>query len=79
MRRAMKDGSGAIEGCEPCQVGDQAALSGFLDVPQGRLSGACGTVSVCRELFDLMVYGLIRVLEQSGLACCHAMPAFYDF
>ena len=68
MRRAMKDGSCAIGGCEPCQVGDQAALSGFLDVPQGRLSGACGTVSVCRELFDLMVYGLIRVLER-GRAC----------
>ena len=27
----------AIFGCEPCQVGDQAALSSFEDVPQGRL------------------------------------------
>ena len=39
----LKNGSCAIEGCEPCQVGNQAALSGLLDVPQGCLFGAGGT------------------------------------
>ena len=70
MRLALKDGSCAIGGCEPCQVGDQAALSGFPDVPRGCLSGVGGTVSVCRKAFDLMVYGLIRALEFLMRAVC---------
>ena len=38
--KALKDGSCAISGCEPCQAGDRAALSGLADVPRGCLSGA---------------------------------------
>ena len=34
----LKDGSCAIGGCEPCQVGNQAALSGLADVPLRCLS-----------------------------------------
>lgn len=35
--KTLKDGSCAIESCEPCQVGDQAALSDEPNVPRGRL------------------------------------------
>jgi len=44
----LKDGSCAIGGCEPCQVGNQAALSGLADVPRGCLSGAKETVNACK-------------------------------
>ena len=37
LTEALTDESCAIVGCESCQVGDQAALSSFEDVPQGRL------------------------------------------
>ena len=79
MRLALKDGSCAIGGCEPCQVGDQAALSGFPNVPRGCLSGVGGTVSVCRGLFDSLVYGLIRALELfcGLLRATAAEPAFF--
>ena len=33
----LRNGSCAIGHREPCQVGDQAALSGYPDVPRGRL------------------------------------------
>ena len=33
----LTSGSRAIGSCEPCQVGNQAALSGEPDVPRGRL------------------------------------------
>ena len=46
----LKDGSCATRGCEPCQVGDQAALSGLSGVPQGCLSGAEGAVNVCKRI-----------------------------
>ena len=46
----LKDGSCATRGCEPCQVGNQAALSGLSGVPQGRLSGAEGAVNVCKGI-----------------------------
>ena len=46
----MMDGSCAIRGCEPCQVGNQAALSGLSGVPRGSLSGADGTVNVCKGI-----------------------------
>ena len=36
----LTDESCAIVGYEPCQMGDQAALSGFDDVPQECLSRA---------------------------------------
>ena len=53
----MKNGSYATRGCEPCQVGNQAALSGLSCVPQGGLSGAEAAVTVCRCIFDGGVYG----------------------
>ena len=54
----MKGGSCAIERCEPCQVGNQAALSRLLDVPRGRLPGAVGYEDHVKVMFDLKVYGL---------------------
>ena len=80
MRLTLKDGSCAIGGCEPCQVGDQAALSGFPDVPRGCLSGVGGTVSVCRGLFDSVVYGLIRALELflRAFACHRGRARFFS-
>ena len=56
----LKNGSCAIEGREPCQVGNQAALSGLFDVPQGCLFGADVAVTVCKRTFDLRAYGSIR-------------------
>ena len=55
----MKDGTCAIGAREPCQVGDQAALSGVADVPQGRLSGVFGPYFRMYHLFEFAVYGLI--------------------
>ena len=49
----MKGGSCATRGCEPCQVGNQAALSGLSRVPQGRLFGADVVVNVCKGIIDL--------------------------
>ena len=46
----LKDGSCATRGCESCQVGNQAALSGLSGVPQGRLSGAEEAVNVCKDI-----------------------------
>ena len=34
----LTDGSCAINGFEPCQAGDRAALRGMFDVPRGCLS-----------------------------------------
>ena len=66
----LKDGSCAIGGCEPCQVGNQAALSGLSDVPQERLSGADVAVTVCKDTFDFWVYGSIRGTDsQCNLRC----------
>ena len=59
----MKDGSCAMRGREPCQVGNQAALSGLPCVPQGCLSGAEGAVTVRKDIFDKRVYGSIRHIE----------------
>ena len=56
---ALTDESCAIVGCEPCQVGDQAALSSFDDVPQGCLSRADDKGKHMEGLFDLRVYDLI--------------------
>ena len=55
----LKDGSCAIRGCEPCQVGNQAALSSLSGVPQGCLFGADEAVTVCKGLFDKKEYGSI--------------------
>ena len=59
----LKNGSCATRGCEPCQVGNQAALSGLLRVPQGCLFGAEAAVTVCKGIFDGRVYGSIRRTE----------------
>ena len=53
----MKDGSCAMRGREPCQVGNQAALSGLSGVPRGSLFGADVTVTVCKGILDGGVYG----------------------
>ena len=55
----LKNGSCAIEYREPCQVGNQAALSGDFDVPQGSLFGAETTVNVHKSTVDDGVYDLI--------------------
>ena len=46
----LKNGSCAIRGCEPCQVGNQAALSGLSGVPRGSLFGAEVAVNVCKRI-----------------------------
>ena len=46
----LRSGSCAIGNCESCQVGNQAALSGLSGVPRGSLSGANGTVNVCKSI-----------------------------
>ena len=55
---ALKNGSCAIDGCEPCQAGNRAALSSMFDVPQGRLFRVECTVNAYMSIFDLKVYGL---------------------
>ena len=59
----MKDGSCAIRGCEPCQVGNGAALSGLSGVPQGCLFGAGAVVNACKGFFEGEVYGSFRHSE----------------
>ena len=59
---ALKNGSCAIDGCEPCQAGNRAALSSMFDVPQGRLFRVECTVNAYISIFDLKVYGLISHL-----------------
>ena len=49
---ALKDGSRAIDGCEPCQAGNRAALSSMFDVPQGRLFRVEGAVNAYIFIFD---------------------------
>ena len=55
----LKNWSCAIENREPCQVGNQAALSGNFDVPQGSLFGAKAVVNAHRSTVDHGVYDLI--------------------
>ena len=59
----LKDGSCAIRGCEPCQVGNGAALSGLSGVPRGCLSGAEKAVNACKGFFEEEVYGSFRHSE----------------
>ena len=59
MPAALKSGSCAIGSCEPCQVGNQAALSNKPDVPRGRLLGAERYGVRVGVTFDFKVYGLI--------------------
>ena len=65
----LKDGSCAIRGCEPCQVGNGAALSGLSGVPQGCLSGAENAVNACKSFFDREVYGSLRPSENIWRVC----------
>ena len=55
----LKNGSCAIRGCEPCQVGNGAALSGLSGVPRGCLSGAERAVNACKSFIEGEVYGSI--------------------
>ena len=59
----LKGGSRAIGGREPCQVGDQAALSGLTDVPRGCLPGAGYGVTVRKRGFEGRKYGSFRYIE----------------
>ncbi len=65
----LKNGSCAIRGCEPCQVGNGAALSGLSGVPQGCLFGAEMAVNACKSSFEGEVYGSIRHSEGFLSAC----------
>ena len=58
LTEAMTDESCAIVGCEPCQMGDQAALSSCDDVPRERLSRADVIGKRMEGCFDLWVYDL---------------------
>ena len=64
---ALKNWSCAIENREPCQVGNQAALSGAFDVPQGRLFRASATVNACGSIVEIWVYDLIYRLSREGV------------
>ena len=55
----LMNGSCAIGNCEPCQVGDQAALSGCDDVPRECLSRADVKGTRMEGHFDSWVYDLI--------------------
>ena len=64
----LKNWSCAIKNREPCQVGNQAALSGAFDVPQGSLFGARSAVNAWSDTVDLTVYDLIDRLSM-GVMC----------
>ena len=53
----LKGGSRAIEYREPCQVGNQAALSGEFGVPWSSLPGAAAAFNACKVLFDFKAHG----------------------
>ena len=55
----LKNWSCAIGNREPCQVGNQAALSGALDVPRGCLFGAKTAVNAWKGIVEGEVYDLI--------------------
>ena len=59
----LKNGSCAIKNREPCQMGNQAALSGAFDVPQGRLFGAGDAVNACNGIVEFSVYDLLYRLS----------------
>ncbi len=64
----LKNGSCAIVNREPCQVGNQAALSGAFGVPQGSLFGAGSAVNACNGIVDSSVYDLI-LRPNDGVMC----------
>ena len=69
---ALKNGSCAIRGCEPCQVGNEAALSGLSGVPQGCLFGAEIAVNACKDSIEREVYGSFRRSEDIFYLCAYA-------
>ena len=75
----LKDGSRAIGSREPCQVGNQAALSGSAGVPRGRLSRgqiltyACGRCSI----LDVWPYYVSSRLVFYGKAVFFVYLALY--
>ena len=76
----LKNGSCATRGCEPCQVGNQAALSGLSGVPRGSLFGVEVAVTVCRGIFEVRVYGSIRrneIKRVCGSTFCVPLRAFF--
>ena len=66
----LKNGSCAIRGCEPCQVGDQAALSSLSGVPQGCLFGANGAVNVCKSISKERCMVLFDVSKKQKQCVC---------
>ena len=66
----LKNGSCAMGNREPCQVGNQAALSGPSHVPQGRLFGAETAVNACNVIDDYRVYDLIGRPSCGGVSVC---------
>ena len=66
----LKNGSCAIRGCESCQVGNGAALSGLSGVPRGCLFGAEMAVNACKGFFEGEVYGSIRHSEIFNMRVC---------
>ena len=67
----LKNWSCAIESREPCQVGNQAALSGDFDVPQGSLFGAGTDLSAHESTVENGVYDLIgRLSRRKGVNAC---------
>ena len=72
----LKNGSYATRGCESCQVGNEAALSGLSGVPQGRLFGAGAMVNACKSSFEGEVYGSFRHLEDLFF-CAYAENLVY--
>ena len=70
-RFVLKDWSCAIRNREPCQVGNQAALSGIFDVPQGSLFGAETVVNAHKRTVENGVYDLIgRSSRRKGVNAC---------
>ncbi len=67
----MKDGSRAIGNCEPCQVGNQAALSSPPGVPRGCLSGAEDTVTVWKRFVQDTMYGSLPDTRNSFKTAVH--------
>ena len=59
----LTDGSCAINGFEPCQAGDRAALRGMFDVPQGCLSRARAMVNAHSVMFGVRCMTVLCTLS----------------
>ena len=71
----LKNGSCAIGNCEPCQVGNQAALSSDSNVPQGCLFGAEVPVNGCSHasILECMILSGVRIFYYRWEAADFAM------